>query len=122
REVRAIQPTMRDLQVFRDAGNSRELLTRALALRPRVEAIGYKPLLAELLELIGYARLSADAGVADAEATMREAIVTAEACRDDIDAAKAAIGLSYVLGYRQSRMKDAEFMLQLANGFLDRVE
>src|SRR5262249_20208990 len=122
REVRAIQPAMRDLQVFRDTGNVRELLARALALRPRVEAIGHKPLLAELLELIGYARLYADAGVADAEATLREALVTAESCRDDIDAAKAALGLSYILGYRQGRLKDADFLLQLANGFLDRIE
>ena len=122
REVRAIQPAMRDLQVFRDTGNSREILARALALRPRVEAIGYRPLLAELLELIGFARVYADAGVADAEATLREAMVTAEACHDDVVAAKAALALSYVLGYREGRIKDAEFILQLANAFLDRIE
>jgi tetratricopeptide (TPR) repeat protein/predicted Ser/Thr protein kinase len=120
RAVEAIRPAMRDLQVLWDIGNGPELLKRAVALRPGVEATGYKPLLAELLELIGAAQVFEDADLSEAEATLREAIVVADASRDDIDAAKAASELGYVFGYRLGRPKEGEFFLQLAESFLDR--
>ena len=120
-QVNELRSSLRDLEVRRGAGDGRRLLERAQALRPAVEELGYKPLLGELLELIGYVRLAVDADMNEAEATLREALVTADASRDDIVAAKAAVSLSFLLGYRLGRLQEAEFMSQMATAFLDRL-
>jgi tetratricopeptide (TPR) repeat protein len=65
-------------------------------------------------------RLGVDADANEVEANFREALLTAQASRDDIEAAKAAAGLSYVLIYRQGKMKEGEFFDQLATALLDR--
>jgi eukaryotic-like serine/threonine-protein kinase len=120
REVQAMKTKLRDLQALRDTGDFGKVLKGALILRPKVEALAYKPLLAELLELIGWARVDVDVDASEAASTLREALLTAAASRDDLDAAKAASGLSYVLGYRLGKLQDAEFFFRLAIALLDR--
>ncbi|HEY7376392.1 MAG TPA: protein kinase, partial [Polyangia bacterium] len=119
-EVEALRSSLRDLQVLREIGDRRRVLDGALALRARVEATGYKPLLAELTELIGYVRMDVDTDPAQAEVMFREAIVIADACRDDITAAKAALSLSFLLSYRLGKQEEAVFILHLADAFLER--
>jgi tetratricopeptide (TPR) repeat protein len=120
REVGSLRSSLRDLQVQRESGDRTRVLKDAMALQPRVEATGYKPLLASLLELIGSVRLDIDDDPSESEALLREAMVTAEAARDDLVAAKAAVALSFLLTYKLGDQKHAKFSLQLAMAFLDR--
>ena len=82
---------MRDVANFR-----RGPASRAVALRPRVEATGYRPLLAELLELIGC--MPAVMQPSRERRPCIEALFTAEAAHDDATAARAAADLVYLVG------------------------
>src|SRR5204863_9550802 len=53
--------------------------------------------------------------------TLRKALILAEASHDDHAAAQAAIGLTYVVGFRLGREKDADFLGDLAEALLDRI-
>ena len=119
--VRELRGPLREAQVFRDLGNFREAQARAAALRPRVEATAYSPLLAELLELIGCtARLDDRARTENAISTLQQALFTAEAARDDATAARAAADLVYVVGQYYSP-HDAEMWMHLSESIVDRL-
>jgi eukaryotic-like serine/threonine-protein kinase len=120
REVEALRSSLRDLEVLRESGDRRRVLSYAMALRPRVEATGYKPMLASLLELMGSVRMDIDDDPSEAEAMLRESMVVAEQSRDDLVAAKAATALSFLLTYKLGDQRHATFSLQLAMAFLDR--
>jgi tetratricopeptide (TPR) repeat protein len=115
--VRELRSSLREAQALRDVANQREARARAIALRPRVEATGYRPLLAELLELIG----CADENAARAETTLHQALFTAEAARDDATAARAAADLIYVVGVYVDRPQEAEMWMHLSEAILDRL-
>jgi serine/threonine protein kinase len=115
--VRSFAQTIRDLRAQRVLGYTREAHRKALALRARVEAIGYKPLLAQLLELIGS---DVEYEPARAEVPLEDAFFTAIAARDDETAAMAASTLVYATGYGLGRIKDAEQWARLATTILDR--
>ena len=53
-KVQALRASLRNVRSLIDLGNGQAAARTAAQLRPQVEAVGYKPLLAELLELIGH--------------------------------------------------------------------
>ena len=121
REVQRLRRSLSEVQTLMDLGDAAAAARRSRALRPEVEATGYKPLLAALLNLIGDAAVMIDDDPSKSEATLREAMVAAEASRDDLAAAKAASIIVYVVGYRLGRQQEAEFWAALAHAILDRI-
>src|SRR5262245_49759101 len=106
-DVRELRSRLKVIQAMRDVGNFKGALNRAVALRPAVEATGYRPLLAELLELIGCAS-GASEDPAKTEALLLQAFFTATEAHDDATAGRAAADLVHVLGFPLNRLKDAE--------------
>jgi tetratricopeptide (TPR) repeat protein len=118
--VRELRSSLREAQALRDVANFHEARKRAVALVPRVQATGYGPLLAELLELIGSTSMLTEEP-ASSEATLHEALFTAEAARDDVTAARAAIALIYLAGVFLNRPQEAEMWMRLSEAILDRL-
>jgi serine/threonine protein kinase len=119
REVRRLRRSLAQVEALREVGKPQDAFARAVSLRPAVEATGYKPLLGELLVAIGM--LQTDVAVTSAEDTLEQAMFTAEAVHDDVTAAKAAITLTYDVGYTLGRHREAERWAQLANAILERL-
>jgi len=119
REVQRLRRSLADVEASREVGKSQDAFTKAMRLRPAIDATGYKPLLAELLVIIGM--LEADVALGEAERTLEQALFTAEAARDDVIAAKAATSLTYVVGYTLGRHREAERWAELANAILERL-
>jgi tetratricopeptide (TPR) repeat protein len=119
--VQELRRSMNDVQALWGVGTNRESLRRAVALRPRVESVGYKPLLAELLELIGALESEVEGDAVKAESTLLDAVFTAESIRDDITAARAASHLIFIVGVRLGRYREAAVWLRFANAALDRA-
>ena len=118
--VRELRSSLREAQALRDVANFRAARTRAVALVPRVQATGYGPLLAELLELIGCTSMLTD-DPASSEAILHEALFTAEAARDDVTAASAAVALIYLAGVFLNKPQQAEMWMRLSKAILDRL-
>jgi tetratricopeptide (TPR) repeat protein len=121
REVLRLRGALREVQTMVDIGDFAGVLKRTQALRPEVEATGYKPLLGELLNYLVIASAGIDADPSESEATLREAILLTEASRDDVSTARIASYLSYVAGYRLGHVKDAEFWTKFGHAILDRA-
>ncbi len=89
------------------AGSRNDALEQAEAVVAEARRIDWAPLLAEALELQG--ELLADrADAENAESVLEEAIWAGIAADDDAIAARAALELSFLLGYRHARFDDAE--------------
>jgi tetratricopeptide (TPR) repeat protein len=97
-----------------------EALAKATSLRPEVEATGYKPLVADLLQDTGliHSRLGSHA---QAAADLEEAFFAAEGGRDDVTAVEAATTLTFVLGNSQGRYQDGLRWGRIATAILDRL-
>jgi eukaryotic-like serine/threonine-protein kinase len=117
--VRELRTSLREAQALRDVANFSEARARAVALRPRVEATRYGPLLAELLELIGCVTSNDDP--TNAEKTLHQALFTAEAAHDDATAALAAADLIYAVGVLLDKASEAEMWFHLSESILDRL-
>ena len=118
--VRDLRTRLKVVQAMRDVGNFRGALTRAIALRPEVEATGYKPLLAEVLELIGCVN-SAFGDPAATEAALLQAFFAATEARDDATAGRAAADLIHLFGTLRNRPKDAETWFRISESTLNRL-
>jgi eukaryotic-like serine/threonine-protein kinase len=118
-EVQALRGRFRDVRSLVDLGNLHAASKRAAELRPQVEALGFKPLLAELLELIGFGTLQFEA--ANAEPRLEAAFFAAESCGDDLTAAKASTHLSYAVGYRLRRPDEGERWARISESILNRM-
>ena len=118
--VRQLKGSLAEVHALVDVENFEGAHDRAVALLPAVTATGYRPLLAQLLEVIGNTE-ARGLDPARAEATLREAVIVAESCRDDQAAAMAAADLIFVVGYRLGRRQDAEFWARFASAILDRI-
>jgi len=119
REVQRLRQSIADIEALRGVGRIRIALAKAIALRPEVDATNYRPLLGELLEVTGSAKVSVDAN--DAEATLESAVFEAEAAHDDGTAAKAATGLIFVVGMGRGRQREAERWWRWSIALLDRL-
>jgi len=89
--VQGLRLSFKDVRALYNIGRFADALDAAMALRPKVESTQYKPLLAELLELIGGTE-SETGNFAKAEGILRQSLVLAVAAGDDLVAAKAATG------------------------------
>ena len=119
REVQRLRRLIAELEALYAVGKAADALPKAIALRAEVEATGYKPLLGELLALIGL--FQTDSSPSEAERTLEQAVFTAEAARDDLTAARAATSLTYVVGYGLGREREGERWAELAIAILDRL-
>ncbi len=97
--VRGLQRSLRDANVLEEVGNNRAAADAVRALLPRIEATGYKPLVAEALFLRGALQL--DISPSAAEIDLEKAFFQAEASRDDVTAAKAVSALVFLTGNSQ---------------------
>ena len=91
-----------------------------IPLEKEARAIAYGPLLADILTTVGTLRLEAGL-MNEAAAAMEEALWTATKCRHDEVAAEAAVLLTYIVGWGQSRPDLAEFWSRLAEALLVRM-
>jgi tetratricopeptide (TPR) repeat protein len=116
--VRELRGSLREAEALRDVGNFQAARSQALALRSRVAATGYRPLEAQLLELVGCASGFDDP---NAEGVLHQALFAAEAGHDDATAARAAADLIILAGAQHRRFPDAEMWLRFTESILDRL-
>src|SRR5262249_577811 len=118
-QVDALRTTLRDAETLREIGHFQAALDRALPLRPRVEATGYKPLLGELLQEIGL--IQGDLMDPGAEASLEEAVLVADASQEGVTRAKAATTLGHLAGSQTGRQRESERWFNVATAVLDRL-
>jgi tetratricopeptide (TPR) repeat protein len=119
RTVASLQRLLREAIALEEVGSDAAALKAARELLPRAEATGYKPLIAGVLFLMGAVQVNG--APAEAEVSLEKALYTAEASRDDLTAAKAAIDLVSTTGYGLNRRRDSERWGRLAHAILDRL-
>jgi len=100
--VERIRSQLRTIQTMFDVGRASVAMKMMTALQPEVEAIQYKPLFADLLDITGTMQL-ATSKTASAEDTLKKSLSISLGVGDDLVAARSATSLIYVLGYRQAR-------------------
>ena len=116
--VSSLRRALRDATALEEIGDDRAALAKAKEILPQAEAVGYKPLLGEVLWLKG--AVESDSTPATAQATLERSLYVAEASRDDVTGAKAAISLIYVAGAVQSRREESDRWANLAEAILER--
>jgi tetratricopeptide (TPR) repeat protein/tRNA A-37 threonylcarbamoyl transferase component Bud32 len=118
--IAALRARLADLKAGYDAGRWRESLTASTALAAEARQVGFQPLIAEALELVGNIRIKSGEGPA-ASAALEEAFWQADASRDDEVRAGVATQLVWSTGYLQGDRAAADRWARLANGVLSRV-
>jgi eukaryotic-like serine/threonine-protein kinase len=103
-----------------DAGRWKEALRTAPPLVEDVRAVGYQPLIAESLALLGTVFLQAN-NPAEAERALLEAFWVADASRHDEVRAEAASALVYVVGSQEGRFAQAHDWDKAAAAVLARL-
>jgi len=121
REVQRLRRRLAELQTLVDIGDFAGVLEQSSALRPEVEITKYRPLLGELLHLIGIAEAAVATDPTKAESTLRAGMLTAEASRDDLTTASIAATLAFVTGFRIGRVEEGEFYAAFGHAILDRT-
>ena len=119
RTVDSLRRSLRDAMALEEVGNSLAAMKAAQVILPQAEATGFKPLIADVLVLLG--NIQIDSAPADAEVSLEKALYAAEAARDDLTAAKAAVCLVAATGYRQERARETDRWASLAGAILDRL-
>ncbi|WP_375771750.1 tetratricopeptide repeat-containing serine/threonine protein kinase [Archangium gephyra] len=105
--VETLLPQVDRLATLRMAGRYREALAPGEALLPRVEQVGYGPLVAQTLYEVASMK-DQDGEYADAEALARRAIAVAAKSKDLVMVAKAWTLLFREVGWRQARYQEAQ--------------
>ncbi|WP_147449090.1 serine/threonine-protein kinase, partial [Corallococcus terminator] len=119
-KVEQVRLALVDLRAQREAGRFRQVMEPLQVLRKEVEALGYRPLEAEVLHLHGLAQH--DSGlVLEATQTLRRAAVAGEAGRHELLAARAWTDLVFAAGRRLKRFDEARLGAELATAALERV-
>ena len=119
-KVEELRKRLAELKARFDAGRFRETIKNAPDLVAAARAIGYQPLVAETLALLGTASCKSEqAGMA------REALVAAflaaDASRHDEVRADVAAVLVYVVGYQEGHFDEADRWAQVADAVLQRL-
>ncbi|MEP6653748.1 MAG: serine/threonine-protein kinase [Myxococcales bacterium] len=118
--VSRLRSRLAEVRVLGQVGRLNDGLQAVAPLEAEIRAIGYGPLLAELLLESG--QLHSERRDAEAAAqALEEAVWTAELCRHDEVAAAAATSLVFVMGNTQLRFDAAEIWARLAETILRRV-
>jgi serine/threonine protein kinase/tetratricopeptide (TPR) repeat protein len=119
-KVALLRRRLTDLKARFDAGQRHSMLDQARRLLTEVKTVGYAPLEAEAMALVG----QMDMKVGDsreAERTLTEAVAIADAARHDDVRAEAAANLAYVVGYQEGRFDEAARWAVTAKSVLDRL-
>ena len=104
-KVASLRRQLADLKARFDAGRWKETLQNAPALVASARALGYQPLIAEVLVLMGDMFTKAN-DPKDAEKTLIEAFWVADASRHDEVRAEVATNLVYVIGYQEGQFAE----------------
>ena len=119
-KVAELRRRLADLKAFADAGRFKEVLKPVQSAAAEARAIGYQPLLAEILLLQGQV-LGYSNDVKVAEKALVEAFWAADASRVDEVRATAATELVFVFGYQENEFEEAERWSGTADAVLQRV-
>jgi eukaryotic-like serine/threonine-protein kinase len=117
----AVQAELAALEGVKLAGRYREGLPRILAATAAARGLGFRPLLADCLQLLGWFRVRLD-DLGAAEPTFEEAVAVAQASAHDLALARAATQLTYVTSYDGRRAAEARRWERLASATLDRYQ
>jgi serine/threonine protein kinase/tetratricopeptide (TPR) repeat protein len=109
-----------DLKAGIDAGRWRGSRDASVALVEAARHLGYQPLVAEALALVGIERVKLGDGRA-AAAAYEDAYWQADASRDDDVRAEVATQLVWATGYLEHNSADADRWSRIAEGVLARV-
>ena len=96
------------------------MLRNATALVEEARAVGYQPLIAEGLALLGVMQMKAN-DPRGAETALTEAFWAADSSRHDEVRAEVAANLVYVVGYQQARFEEARRWATAAESVLQRM-
>jgi eukaryotic-like serine/threonine-protein kinase len=118
--VSELRKRLAGLKARFDAGQWKESLKNAPALVAEARAVGYQPLLAESLDLMGTILLQANNSL-EAERNLVEAFRIADSSRHDEVRAEVASLLVYVIGYEEGHFEDAHRWSDAAEAVLDRL-
>jgi serine/threonine protein kinase/tetratricopeptide (TPR) repeat protein len=108
------------LKALFDAGRYREGLKNAPGLVEKARALGYQPLVAETLALLGTMYTKSNDSHA-AEQALVESYFAADASRHDEVRAEDASFLVWVVGYQQGRYTEAQRWAKTADSVLQRL-
>ena len=118
--VNRLRAELAEVRALAGVGRLNDALAAVGPLRAQASAIGYEPLLADML--ITATTVYSDKGMADEGARAAEdALWTALRCRHDEVAAEAATWLVYLVGYLQGRGDAAQVWSHLAEALLQRM-
>ncbi len=118
--VDELRQRVADLKARFDAGHWKETLADAPNVIARARAVGYTPVLAEALGLVGFMYAKTDDAV-HAEKALVEAYALGDASRDDDVRAEAATSLVFVTGNLQPKFAEALSWNALATAVLQRL-
>ncbi len=118
--VARLRTELSDVRALFRVGRLNDALAAAGPLRQQAAALGYAPLLADVL--VSVAVVYSEKGMVDEGARLyEEALWTALRCRHDETAAEAATYLVFQVGSLQSRAEAAETWSRLAETLLERM-
>ncbi len=118
--VADLHQKLAQLKALFDAGRWREGLKDGPALVTAAKSVGYQPLIAETLALMGTLDLKADDSRA-AETALTDSYLAADASKHDEVRAEAATNLVWVVGYLQGRFDEAQRWARNAEAVLQRL-
>jgi tetratricopeptide (TPR) repeat protein len=119
-KVANLRRRLADLKARFDAGQWKEELKKTPSLLAEIRAVGYQPLVAESLVLMG-TMLAKGNDSLQAERSLVEAFSVADASRHDEVRAEAAGDLVYVVGYQEGHFEEAHRWKTTADSVLERL-
>jgi len=118
--VARLRAELAEVRALCGVGRLNDALAAVGPLQAQASAIGYPPLLADVL--ISAGNVYGEKGIADEAArVLEQAMWTALRCRHDEAAAEAATSLVFQVGCLQSRFEAAEVWMRMAEALLDRM-
>ena len=120
RQVASLRQRAAEARALGDAGRWKDGLTKARPLLAEAETLGYEPVVAEALALLGYLDAMLGDGKRSSEENER-AVWAAEATRHDEAAAEAAVMLAGTTGLMLGRLDEAERWGRFAEAILKRM-
>jgi eukaryotic-like serine/threonine-protein kinase len=118
--VAGLNRRLAQLKALFDAGRYRDALKDGPALVSAAKKVGYQPLIAETLALMGTLYLKSNDAHA-AEAALTDSYLAADSSRHDEVRAEDATNLVWVVGYLQGRFDEAQQWARNAEAVLQRV-
>ncbi len=120
RRVEELNRELAHLKALFEAGRWHDGLERGPALVAAARKLGYQPVIAETLAVMGTLYLKAN-DPQPAEAALIESYLAADASKHDEIRAEAATNLVWVVGYLEGRFDAAERWANTAEGVLQRM-